>query len=534
MYTVKDYNLADLYKVWSEDARLKYINRYASVDKPNQPFNGIVHSDKEYATLTKMSTLHSNQYDDILDSKAKTKWNFPQGGTFSQETLDKGVQSYYDPVDNLDDNLMDECIWTTYRVLDNMGYLTQIQPIIDDAVELYHAYKADHRSHAGFTGECDRRTPAIRKKAISESSDLYNMDYVIGGMRRKDGKDRNIYNDSLANYFRECRMYHRWFKWWESLPFDMHYSDYEIAGFIVMCKAKMAYAADFKAMDKHRTLKAHKHVDKAFATYTATPLKQLSAINMLTEELYYTSIIAGRHLYEGEHSLLSGIYPTHDSEGLENFSQLVTVITMMGFTLVPKPRKLKSNEVFIMVCGDDSFVLFGRELSVQEQKMLTQLHIKIAAAWGQIIEETKVDITKDVVTFCKKTFALRQDVKGFKHYSDAQQTPIHKYSLFKAIHQLRMPEQIPNFDKKSDLLIWMASQMDHAYGCADWVSVMQTLCQYNVQLITDSEVDDILNISPSLQMYLNDDWYWRNYVSFSLPNSPTIQFILKFKSSLKQ
>jgi hypothetical protein len=534
MKKIVNYQLADLNYTWSEEARSKYIERYTAQDKPNPAFNGIIHTDKQYATLTRMSVAHSNQYDSILDSKARTKWNVAQGGTFSQATLDAGVLNYYLNADSitLDEELVDECIWTAYRVLDNLGFIQHIDPIITDSVELYNCYKADHKSHAGFTGEGDRRDPKFRKKAIIASQDFWNLDPVIGGMRRKDGKDRNIFNDSLANYFRECRMYYRWFKWWQSLPYDMHFSDYEIANRICRCNAKMSYAADFKAMDQHRTLRAHKKIDQAFAMFTSPSDSEFTTITMFTEELYNTDLIAGNTLYQGTHTLFSGIFPTHDSEGMENFIQLATLITKMGLVLVKQPKRLKPNECYIMVCGDDSFILFGRRLNTSECEQLKALHAKIASAWGQIIELEKVDISTDVVTFCKKTFALRQDVKGFKHYNDEIQTPIHKYSLWKAVHNLRMPEKIPTFEEKSSLLIWMCSILDLSYGCADWRAVVTTICQYNKQLILDTELSDLLNIRSDVELYLNSDWYWRNYVSFSLPNSPTFQLIVSLKNNL--
>jgi hypothetical protein len=294
----------------------------------------------------------------------------------------------------------------------------------------------------------------------------------------------------------------------------------------------MSYAGDYEAMDKHHGVKAHKRVCEGFATMTQTTLTNLSAIMMFTDELFTTSCIAGDTLYEGLHDLYSGIYPTHDIESFENFIIHVGFLTEAGFTVVKTPRVLRQNECFVMICGDDSFVLFGRKLTAEEQKHLVDLHVKYAAAFGQKLEWTKVDISDKYVTFCKKTFALRQDVKGFKHYNDDCQTPIHKFSLLKAVHCLRYPENIPSFPKKSDLIIWVCSIMDNAYGATDWKAVMQTLCAYNADLFSQL-IEDDLTISDEMQLILNADWYFRNYVSFDLTNSPTYNFIKCFISSLK-
>lgn len=538
MKKTKLVSLSQLGKNWTDEAMRKYRHRYASNDSPNEAFAGIIKTDKQYETLKSISQQHINEAEAILNTKALNKWCVPQGGTFSQATLEKGVDSYYSLAEEVnekfDDEITREAVHSTYRLLDNYGYLDSLrdETIIRSDAELYRIYKADHRSHAGFTGEGDRRDKSLRVKAIREASDMYDLDPVIAGMRRKDGKDRNIFNDSLANYFREARMYDNWFKWWRSLPYDMHYSDYQIANIIVKCAPKMSYAGDYEAMDKHHGLKSQQRVSEAFATFTGTTLTELSAIQMFNDELFTTTCIAGDTLYEGLHDLYSGIYPTHDVESVENFIIHVGFLTEAGFTVVKTPKVLRSNECFVMICGDDSFVLFGRKLSDAERQRLIQLHVKYAAAFGQVLEWSKVDISDVYVTFCKKTFALRQDVKGFKHYSDDCQTPVHKFSLLKAIHCIRYPENIPSFPRKQDLVIWVCSIMDNAFGATDWRAVMQTLCWYMKDLLLSVEFDYI--ISEEMQLILNADWYFRNYVSFELINSPSYNFMRVFVQEIRK
>jgi len=524
-----NYTLSDLDFPWCENTMRKYKQRYAGVDAPNDNCYQVITSDKNYSKLSKIALLHDIPSEHILNDKAVNKWNKPQGGTFSQANLENGVESYYDskytmPDSPLDEELVDEAIYEVYKTFSSYGYLGELPYTIEkNSRVIWNVYKADHRSAAGFIADEDRRSISVRKEAIKDIENYLQLHPVIGGMRRKDAKDRNIFNDDISNYFKEVKMFESWFRWWRRLPYDMHVSDYRLARNIAICNAKSAYAGDYASMDKHYGVHAFKKVALAYGTLTGSTLEELQTIYMFSEELFSTECIAGSTLYKGTHTLYSGIYPTHDFESPKNFIILHETARRCNFVVVKDYKPLRSNECMIVVCGDDSIVLFGRRLSADEFKQFADTHKMVASAFGQIVEVEKVDTSYDYITFCKKTFALRQDVKGFKHYNDKYQTPIHKFSVLKAIHCLYQPEKLPKFDQRG-LVIWTASIMDNAYGNVDWKATCIALYQQNRDLFDSFDYDDY-TISSETQLLLDDDWWFRNYVSFELQSSPFINLM---------
>jgi len=509
-----DYGIVDAYKA-----------KYADKNVPNQPFNGVIPSEKAFKTLLKVASSAVNEPEMILHNKTMEKWITQQGGTFSKDQLLKNIdEEYYGNTPEFEVELPDDFEAIIHRAFKEarIVFPNFTDWILTNSIELYHCYKGDHRSSPGITGRGDRRDKMNIVAAISQAVDaILQLDPAFAGMRFKDGKYRNIFVDSFANYFRGCIILRKLFEWIGSTPCSVHYSDMELAELIVTCRAKAAYAADYKGMDMHFNLSTFKRTLRICADLMNIPGDQLNEMLMYADELFYQHLITPEEVYVGLHNLFSGIYPTHDMEGYMNMFTLIYTFTKLGYKFVTPGKPLKKDEFTVIVCGDDSIVLLGSELQDNAEEA-SKLHANVSAAWGQIMELSKVEYNTQWITFCKKTFALRRDVKGFKRDGDAQ-IPVFKYSVAKCLNALRHPEDIPNFPEKKDLIIWFCSIMDCARGCTSYKATVLATIQQNPELFT--KVVEIDNISDDMLAKLNADWWFRNYAKFDLPNSETFALI---------
>lgn len=493
---------------------------------PNQPFYGVIRNEKEFQKLIKIASSNVNEPEKILHSKAVEKWLVEQGGSFSKEQLLVNIDNeYYGNKPEFEVKLPDDFEAVIYTALNRSGILMPnfTNWITENAIELYQCYKGDHKSSPGLTGKGDRREKEIRVKAISQAkTSPTQLDPAKSWMRYKDGKYRNIFVDSFANYFRGVYFLRKIFEWIGSIPMSVHYSDMELSKLIVMSNAVAAYAADYKGMDMHFNLSTFIRVLRIIAMLFKIPGDQLHEMIAYAEELFYQHLLTPDFVYVGVHNLFSGIYPTHDIEGYMNMFTLIYVFTKKGYKFVKPGRRLRKGEFTVIVCGDDSVVLLGSECDFQE---IGEFHAAISAMWGQEMELSKVEYSTKWITFCKKTFALRRDVPGFKRVGN-DQIPIYKYSVVKALNALFHPEDIPNFPEKRDLIIWFCSIMDCAYGCSSWKSTCIAVIQSNPELFAMHMSVD--SVSPEMLTILNGDWWFRNYADFDLPKSPTWQLIKEY------
>lgn len=496
--------------------------------KPNQPFYGIIISDKYLSGIIKVASANISAAEEPLFRKTRDKWFVEQGGSFSYEQVTANLPEYYAErtVDEEGMNVVLSNITTYYLNIARI-YLPcdDGKRVIAEPRRLYNCYTGDHKSNGGITYNGDRRSKEARIKGVKYAiSEPLNYDKVGCGLRYKDSKYRNIFNDSFANYFREASVFKNMFDWWATQPFNHTYSDIECAQIIASLRAKSCYCGDYKMMDGHYSLPAFQATVETMGSLSGYNSSELSWVSMHSEEIFYTDLVVGDRLFLGKHNLYSGIYPTHDSESFQNFSILAYTAMSLGFRVKERIGKLKADEVFILVCGDDSAVFFGRKLSQDEVSQFSKLHAKTSSWFGQEMELTKTDYSDEVCTFCKKTFALAPSVKSYKIIQiDNIGVPVPKYPALKCVNALYHPEHIPHFSARESLIVWFCSIMDCSYGTTQWKGTVIAIAQQNPTLFG--------NISPDLAIpeedwiELSGDYWFREYAQFELPNSPTFKLL---------
>jgi hypothetical protein len=504
-----------------------------SVDKPNQPFNGII-SDEAIEAVIKRASKNISEPERALHDKTVNKYYAPRGGSFSEETGISNLPEYYIHRDT-DERIMREVreIMLQYTMLTRQD--TRIgDPYIHDYGELLQTWKGDHKSGGGLSHPEDRRTEGASYDACLQAwQDPLCLDPIRGGNRRMDGKIRQIHIDSFANYFREAAVFHKIFEYIRNCGWNHTYSVKDLATGIINLKAKDGYGGDYKMMDGHQGELATRYSAHMICDWTHVPFDKRQYMMDMIHELFHSKLVFGKFVYCGENNLWSGIYPTHDIESPENYAMLVATATKMGFKVVilskdPATwRPLRKNEVAIIVCGDDSIVLFGRKLTDNERKQFGLLHAFIAKGFGQELELSKVDWGDQYLTFCKRTYALRAGIASYKYYEDRPTVPVPKYDVLKAVCALRHPEHIPHFPHKSDLVIWFCAIMDNAYGNQDWKGTVIEILQHNPDLFSQFDYSDT-TISDETMSVLKEDWWLSQFGNLDLAESPTFKLLKQY------
>jgi hypothetical protein len=492
---------------------LKMKNRFKEfgVCVPNNPYVKVITSEKDFKNLLKISTGITDE-ERLLEDKALLKWVFGQGGTFVLSQLTANLDEYFAPRSCAD--IDDEDVATASYLSDICCILPQENMIITNSIYLYRTFRGDHRSYAGATYDGDRRTPGVASMAVRIAIlTPYDIDYTIAGMRLKDNKYRNIFMDSFANYFREAMFLHKMFQLWHSLPFDSNQGDLRCAAKILKFQAKESYGGDYKSMDMHHSYDASVKLMRLLQVWFKMSTRDVFRIIFWLKDLHQQAILVGDKLYVPTNTvnLLSGLYPTHDFEGPENTLILAKACRYFRLKIVARPRKLKKDEVAIIVCGDDSIVLFGDAMP----ENFPQIHADIAMQWGQIVETEKVEHSTTVAWFCKKAYPLRDDVPGFVQTQiDGQDTRIPKYSIRKALNSLYHPENYPKFKEPRDILIWFCMILDNVAGNKQYKQTLKILVDKNPSLFSYENVADLVKdqpLSSEMEDYIRSDW-WMNYV----------------------
>lgn len=520
-----------LTQLQAQAAKMKH--RFSGETRSNQEFNGVIPNDKAFKNLLKIADQTKDIEEIPLEEKTKQKWLVTQGGTFSMETLTANLGEYFEPRE-CDAEPSDKMLQVAQylNVICNCGDASKVKLIQTNPRMLYSCWKPK-KSYAGATYDGDRRTPGVASMAIKQAIDApYNIDYTIAGMRNKDGKYRNIFMDSFANYFRESMFLSEIFERWHSLSFDSNQGDMPLAAEIRKLRAKCCYCGDYKAMDQHQSYDASVNTLIYVCFWFGYDYSQIMKIIFWLKDLAEQCILVGDELWIPKWcvNLLSGLYPTHDLEGMENVLILSSTAVDCGLRVVTKPRPLKRGECYIKVCGDDSVVFFGDE-SVPDD--FATRHAENAAHFGQIMELSKVDKSKTTAWFCKKKYALRDDVAGFEQVeTEYGRLCVPKYSLMKAINALRRPENVPTMPNYHDLIIWTASIMDNCAGMKMYKSVIYQLVQCNPTLFSVENVSFIESyknrVPEDVEEYLRQDWWTNETWSANwLATSPTLRLIYK-------
>lgn len=530
-YELSEWNFKSKY--WDQDALHIFEGKYKCNDIPNCPCTRVIASEENYNRLLAIASQHISNKEKPFYDKFVAKWNTPQGGTTSFETAEPLLLKYsVDETPQLDFGgmrLIRETMVSHFEMDPIKVYYKTI--IIRDEIEVFHIFNGDHKSYGGVIYNGDRRDIECLQLCYR----IYHMgtdtlDPLMVFVRYKDGKRRCIFCDPQSNIFKEYKYLYRIFEWWTQHPSNHKYSDLYLSYLIASLGGKSYYCGDYKSMDTHfYEDEAHLAVDIACDALSAC-WEDRQAVHGFIETLFQeTEVILGKYIYVGLHSLLSGMYPTHDIEGILNYSILCTVCKELSIKVIHTPRKLRKGEAFILVCGDDSIVLFGSKYDEEQLKLFASTHIKVAGWCGQVVEPDKVEYGYDDAIFCKKMFALSCNSSGYKKICiGGKQVPLWKASIHKCIHALWQPESLPGSDWTPEAyVLWMCSIMDGARGCDQYKAVVDALF-------------DQLPFSPSSMSFdnealqrafkiLNKDWWMRNFGDKDIQSSPTfIEFKLRF------
>jgi hypothetical protein len=359
--------------------------------------------------------------------------------------------------------------------------------------------------------------------------DPYTMDPIIAGMRLKDNKYRNIFIDSIANYFRETRVFKRLFEQIEELKCNVAEHHYDVADEIVQLHGVAAYGGDYKGMDWHYVLLVLFFTLDIAQDLFNIPQHEVDEMKRVLESICNAEIVVGQEIFKSVWNMLSGIYPTHDLESLLNLAIVSTALSSLGIRVVLTPRKLKSREAYVKVCGDDIVVVFGKAHPTKEQ--MTAKHAYYAQAVGQVLEVSKADwVTlgdQQGIFFCKRFYALSQNTSGYKQVLvNGRQVPIPKYSIEKALNGLYHPEHIPSFTDRRSLVYWTQAVMDNAAGHTAFPRICYELFQSNPLFNDKSLIEYIPNQDDYL--ILLKKWNVRQYGILDKSQSPFWTLLLKY------
>jgi hypothetical protein len=466
---IKKYPLVQLdVSVYNTEKFDELINKtFPEDNQPNQPFLGIIVSEKVFQRLIKHAET-IQQDEQYLREKALKKWIYPQGGHFSLAQLSANLDQYALILHRDKKLVMLIKDYATMVFRRELPKVTQQDFIITSSVELYNTYQPTHSSVAGWTAVGDRRDHETRATAVRQAVvDPFNFDPIIVGMRLKDSKYRNIFIDSIANYFRESRVFKRLFSLIEELPSNTAEHHYDTAKEVLRVHAEAAYGGDYKAMDQHDGLDDLEDTVDLAAEIFDIPEEDVLQMKQVLRKLLTTKLIVGNEVWESVWNMLSGIFPTHDMESLRNMSILIAALTSLSIRVIMTPRKLKSREAYLKVCGDDIIVLFGPDHPTKEA--VVEAHARFAAACGQELEAEKADWVeksdKRGIFYCKRMFALDYSTPGYiMSNSNMDRFVYPKYSIEKALNGIYHPEHIPTFNDKRSLIYWVQSVMDNAAG----------------------------------------------------------------------
>lgn len=528
-YKVNDWNFKARY--WDPDALVYQATKWPKVTLESTPCTRVIPTQERYEAILAISQQHVPASEKELNNKFFEKWNVSQGKTPPVTVVQEGLSRYYETPVSWDDAGARFIRETMYDHFFNDPYRVTPKLILNKPREVFNKYKADHFADGGIQWHGDKRDYDIQQEGIwlAMTNPLY-LDPVISNHRDKDGKIRNVFADPLCNLYKEIRYFSGIFDWWIAHPMDHRMSDVVLAYFIPWFKAKCAYAGDYKGMDFHLNDKAfHLAVDIACDQLHATN-QERDEIHEFVDELMHVECITGDEIWCGLHNLFSGMWPTHNIEGILNYSILVTACRLCGYVVVTEVRPLKKNEAFILVCGDDSIVLFGSKLSPEELQHFGEVHAQTAQWVGQEMELSKIDYGYDRITFCKKTLALNFNAKGFKkELVNGVQVPLWKASLPKAVHALYQPENLPSKDwTPTEYVLWMCSIMDGVRGCEQYEPVLRAVFE-SLPFVPSFNDFTEEAIGKALEV-LNKDWWFRNFGQINLMKSPTfIRFRVWFK-----
>lgn len=486
--------------------------------EPNPPFTEFIHNDAEFITALKIACQHliPCEVKSAQSSLLKAK---KQGGKVSVDIVQPLIEEYAQDI-TYDPEMLEEIMESVYNWMMKNYPGPAWHPIVQTPRELWNTYPADHKSSQSSTGKGDRRELPYRKKMLKRAWTRPKSRSIIPARyRNKNCKIRIVYNNPLDNHWREARIFARVFAHWEKLPMDNHYSDSVVGKVIAQCQGECAYGGDYKSMDMHYSLPVAKRVlEIMYKIYMRLPydeplpkdIKEFA--DEVLEAIFHSPLLVGDEVWIALWTILSGIFPTHHIESFANDGALIETCRQLGFIVVPTPRKLKANEAFVLVCGDDSVIIFGSKV---DKDKIAEVHRRVSEGLGQIVEVSKVDYSTDAISFCKKLCALRQGIKGFKlvtDEADGSTYPLFKYDIVRALNSVYHPENMPTLVSGVDVLVWATSILNCSRGWSSFTSVLEYLYTINEQFIDEvvlTKLDKGIFTSDLYNDWMLQDWWGR-------------------------
>jgi hypothetical protein len=505
-----------------------HLAKYKETESFGQgnPYIGDHEADKFSKWLDKL-IMNSNISNDLkeFECKARDKWYGPQGGIPSLEQLSEAIEKYYT---RLPDSSFKLHMPSAHVLAELFGEAKNETVDIITFEKLWFKYSGDHKSNSGVTTWSDRREYSTRQKAMKIGYKIYkklrSLQLVVLGSRRQRNKPaRCIFMDSFANYFAEVAA----FSFTEYLWKDSNcvawrgdaYVEKYIKDFYAQFKRVVHFESDFEAMDTWVVLLHFKHFLAICHEnkYISDELYKYAL--WLSQELFNVPLVTPFGVLEGEHSLLSGIYPTNPME-----SPLNLMINLHWIDTELSPKLELNKDFIIIVLGDDVLILFNQD-KLEELGINYQTFPKSFSdfAWREYhinaeVSKQRVSLTSGF--FCKRQFPRRGKGKDYPSLGFSTTESIRPLWLIWL--SIRYPEDGMDPSKAINLIaLW--ARLDGGHGHPLWRPFVEGVwrlvhSQYESIAITDDDIA-AYNSDPKKRS-------WRIMVygePYSIANSPSAQ-----------
>lgn len=486
-----------------EDAEVQAAIRFQKAWRPVQVddhYSALKERVHERITSALFQSKFHSMY--LFEKKALEKWWGPQGIPHAYEALEPTVQLYYDRCKVYDPFTL------RFPSRFRSHFLEELQPI--HGLDLLRTYKGDHKSNGGLTGWCDRRTPGLAQKALYIAEiDPYHFDPQVLGQKFERNKLRTIYMDSFANQFRAASVWKpladvmdAWPMYnWHGIP----YMEERINNFLVRHPNAINVEGDAESMDTWISQRVFHKLSHELAKVVPHSGKWKSEFEE-QESLWTTPLLTPKGFATGEHSLFSGLYPTHYIECMWMTACLDDLVEALPWTCYPS----YGVHYVYFICGDDTIFLYdpkycnGYVLSPAE----------VANHWRKWCMEAneskqRVAPVSEGVQFCKRMyFPNRRSM----------------YPAALAINSFVHPRDGENLEPTGHNVVRFAQLMDNMGAHPCWEGMVRLMVKEFPWLLTaDITPGDVAEFNSTTK-----SWRAREFgEQFSAQNSQTMRLMSK-------
>lgn len=452
--------------------------------------------------------------------KCLQKWYGPQGGTPAESDLARVLSGYYQL----------PRVVERAPLCESVIYLLRSQCFTHSWVTLtpqqvYHTYKGDHKSNSGVTGWADRRTPSIRKRAISEAMRYpLHIDPLVLGSRIQRNKTRTIFMDSFANQYRSIKQFRFLHDVLASSDLVAWRGDRYVERHITaFCDRLLAQGikpvfieTDYESYDQN--------LSEAALLWT---WEQISRILDIPQDVYNDGIILIKNLANadvvtpfgvllGQHALLSGIGITNDFESWHN------LMTQLSWLFYLNPDLEYGDDFIIVILGDDAIIVVkDGVLLIPNEQLLTSFTEFVMREQGLLAHPVKQRVSYESGYFCKRRFSATGKRISYSQFTEQCVGSV--YPLALAVNTIFYPESTDPMSKAQKLVrIWQV--LDNAKHHKLHRAVTRYLFDIYKELheVTPSQEDeDFANSKATWRVRLYGE-------TFSIAESPTAQLWLSW------